>query len=509
MPKLVFMSKYKFNLIFMKKGLILIISLLISYVIWNSCSNVDNAKSIDKNEIEENYFRYEGENRTMTLLLKSLKERNDTTSFISNIIKNHGNPKWNESVIIPTENRLLIFTPFEDDRTDECESIWIFKLTREQTAYRIVTKDEADSEDLWTFDYFTQEMLRKRPISGIFFKLPPEDKTRGWIRIERCVDVFVGAGEGDEYEEVYKGTHCWTETHFVHDNGRRKEREKIDFIAPPTLDEGGYGGGGGGVYQPEAPEDIEDSIKADKDILPKKKPKTIIQDCDTMLMNMKEDASSDYKIFSSHPGAIIGKNKFPSFQTYLDSIKHSRLEYSITFRRYIEYGDTTYSTSFMIKGTENNTRLETFPSSIAHIHNHPNGLPPSPLDMKSMVDIATFPYSYKSFYVIMPDKTLYEFRIDDIAKLRRFKNKHYERMEIDKNTNKFKYKTEFYNCWRNAEKKFKLLGETLAWEYAIAYIFKKYDMGISLLKKEKDSDKFSVKYLREGSDNRYELVICK
>ena len=105
---------------------------------------------------------------------------------------------------------------------------------------------------------------------------------------------------------------------------------------------------------------------------------------------------------------------------------------------------------------------------------------------------------------------VYALEVTDRGKLTTFWNTYGSSMIIDPATNSFTKKTEFYDNWDNAQKNFAKLGETSAWEYAIAYLLAKYDMGVSFSKKTASDSGFTVQYLQKNeATGKFELMQCK
>lgn len=267
---------------------------------------------------------------------------------------------------------------------------------------------------------------------------------------------------------------------------------------------GGYhkGGNGRGTgrKKPKTQKNIDD--------LPTKRPEVVLLDCNSVFTRMKQDMYTDYNFLTNFKGRKLPENKkTPSFQDYLNVIKaNPNYEHSLT----LAYADEEYYTYDIISGSEKNkTEKRDSPYTIANIHNHPNNTPPSSQDIKTALNSAKEAINYKAFYTMMADSTVYAFRVTDRDKLVQFMKDYGEQMTIDTTTNKFTNKSGFDKAWKNGMDKFKRLGVTTAWEYTIAYLFEKYSMGLTLLKKEKGSNAFKVQYLRKGDKDKYELVKCE
>ena len=116
--------------------------------------------------------------------------------------------------------------------------------------YSVMTKKNVDDQNKWTFDYFTQEALKKKPRSGIVFRKIPS--TRGFVT--KCVKYW--AGHADDPTPIWK-ERCWdtyvTDNPNIPDPGTGGCRHCYEeaYLDP---DGGGGGGGSGNYTPPEEPE---------------------------------------------------------------------------------------------------------------------------------------------------------------------------------------------------------------------------------------------------------------
>ena len=120
--------------------------------------------------------------------------------------------------------------------------------------YSVMTKKNVDDQNKWTFDYFTQEALKKKPRSGIVFRKIPS--TRGFVT--KCVKYW--AGHADDPTPIWK-ERCWDT--YVPDNPNIPDPgtggcPHCCEEAYPDIDEGG-GGGGSGSYTPPSNDEIIDN----------------------------------------------------------------------------------------------------------------------------------------------------------------------------------------------------------------------------------------------------------
>ena len=111
--------------------------------------------------------------------------------------------------------------------------------------YSVMTKKNVDDQNKWTFDYFTQEALKKKPRSGIVFRKIPS--TRGFVT--KCVKYW--AGHADDPTPIWK-ERCWDtyepDNPNIPDPGTGGCRHCYEeaYLDP----DGGGGGGGSGNYTP-------------------------------------------------------------------------------------------------------------------------------------------------------------------------------------------------------------------------------------------------------------------
>ncbi len=266
---------------------------------------------------------------------------------------------------------------------------------------------------------------------------------------------------------------------------------------------------GGGSYSSNSDKNkTQQKNNKNKKDLPKKKPKEVKEDCDDLLDAIKDAMQGNFDKIKKYEGKKFSNGKtMPSYQDYLNTIKNSQNEYA--WQLIYDAENDTYYSNMRTDNRTNGVYQNHNTNLYACFHNHPNNLPPSPADIKAMFELALNAKDFKAFYTLMNNGTLYAFKVTDKAKMEKFWNAYKDKMEIDGTTNRFKDDTDFYNDWDTAEDKFSKLGKYQAWEYTIAYLFKKYDMGVSLIKKEAKENKFKVQYVRKGLKGRYQVYKCK
>ena len=111
---------------------------------------------------------------------------------------------------------------------------------------------ETIERDYWTFDYFTCDVLKKKPKSGLMF----EDvvKTKAGLPEYKCIRSRVEVELNGRIEYGDWKTHCWNDTQnfsLYGDDGNSMMNDfKLDDIGGAGGYIGGNCGGGGGVAQP-------------------------------------------------------------------------------------------------------------------------------------------------------------------------------------------------------------------------------------------------------------------
>lgn len=160
------------------------------------------------------FFTYGGADEGMSELIMYLRQIDGEKPFIRDLQEEFGSPGWDYATFSSDPYGNNMFVPLrKKEMKGEIEAIWYFRFEAGKVYYRPLTREEADAESGWMFDYFTQVVLGKQPASGLRYRLHEQPLTKGWMEVETCVDAFVSAGG----YEVYKGTHCWTCMQFVPD----------------------------------------------------------------------------------------------------------------------------------------------------------------------------------------------------------------------------------------------------------------------------------------------------
>ena len=416
-------------------------------------------------------------------------------------MKEYGYPVWQQAVNVYNDGQILLFIPVKNVQLEEIETIWTFKITNEQIRYYPVRKDRVGIEDSWSFDYFTQKVLNQTPKSGVRFEVKDnKPSTRGWVESIHCVQSFAGIEYDGQLVEVSTGWHCWSSMYYVQDVF---VMYILDFSGYGSGEDHFYGGGSGGGGSTPPP---VNTIKPKSD-LPKKKPKDILEDCNDIIIALKNALKKNNDTFINFQSPYDDKLKFPSYSEYLAKIQSDPTrEHSISLKYYPDNDE--YITNAIQTGDTHDVTIITDNLTVANVHNHPNNMPPSPRDLRTMIkNVVEYP-QYKALYTLTNDGTYYAFYVTNRNKAKTFWDKYKDEMIIDA-TNHFDEKTDFYDNWRNAIKRFEKLGSEDAWNYTLAYLMDKYDMGIGLFSQKKGENGFTSLHMKKDTDGIYQVVKCK
>ena len=218
------------------------ISLLLITVIF-SCKKEDYIE-VQQPDASEQFFAYDGQVKLTKSVINFLKIKNDSCEFIPALTEKYGYPLWNETIDIYEADMAVLFVPIHKKELDEIETIWVFRITGGRIYYHPVQREEADENERWTFDYFTQDALNKKPQSEIWVKpiIEKTTSTRGQIVIEYCNEIWTGSSSTGM---SYQYTHCWIKVHNFNSGWAM-----ADFPDGPGGNWGGTSDGGGGGYLP-------------------------------------------------------------------------------------------------------------------------------------------------------------------------------------------------------------------------------------------------------------------
>lgn len=174
---------------------------------------------------ERRFFRWNGFDETLSIIVEHLKLENDAPVFVDEFVRRYGFPLWQSACVFREGGNLVYAVPVRSVDADlEIGAIWYFIVGNGHVEYRIYTRAMAGRltdllggsgiEETWLFDYFTYHALHRIPRSGLLFE-PIRDSgiTRQIVSIEviRCVQGSVAAGyEDGAYSEDIKVPHCWS-----------------------------------------------------------------------------------------------------------------------------------------------------------------------------------------------------------------------------------------------------------------------------------------------------------
>lgn len=181
-----------------------------------------------------------------------LKTKNDSLDFVPRFIEKYGMPVWDNAVYLEDDCKYLL-VPFKNPSKKEIEGIWTFKIENNNYIHSFpVIKQKTIERDYWTFDYFTCDVLKKKPKSGLMF----EDvmKTKAGLPEYKCIRSRVEVELNGRIVYGDWKTHCWNDTENFSLYGDDRNSMMSDFKLDDIRGAGGYiggnGGGGGGVAQP-------------------------------------------------------------------------------------------------------------------------------------------------------------------------------------------------------------------------------------------------------------------
>ena len=194
-----------------------------------------------------------------------LKTKNDSLDFVPRFIEKYGMPVWDNAVYLEDDCKYLL-VPFKNPSKKEIEGIWTFKIENNNYIHSFpVIKQKTIERDYWTFDYFTCDVLKKKPKSGLMF----EDvmKTKAGLPEYKCIRSRVEVELNGRIVYGDWKTHCWNDTENFSLYGDDRNSMMSDFKLDDIRGAGGYiggnGDGGGGVFP--QPAETDNSPKIIKD----------------------------------------------------------------------------------------------------------------------------------------------------------------------------------------------------------------------------------------------------
>ncbi|MCD8186537.1 MAG: hypothetical protein LUD68_08895 [Rikenellaceae bacterium] len=181
---------------------------------------------------------------------------------------------------------------------------------------------------------------------------------------------------------------------------------------PELPDPGGGGGGGGGGTTPTEPEN-------------RPRPSDVKDDCSGNQIQTRSNLVNHKTLFENIEAATVGMNNYIDYPTYQSAVSgDNTIEHSTSI---IDYGDgATYLTP-VNHGTSGHVSID-YSSQyiIGSIHNHPNGTPPSAVDIITTGNIAGQRSHYRTTTVYIPAQSpgnqdiYYMIHVDDAQKAAAF-----------------------------------------------------------------------------------------
>lgn len=228
---------------------------LILFLCINSCQK-ENYSS-NEQSLTEKFFAYNGQRNLTEAVIRYLRIKNDSAPFAEKFAEKYGMPIWKGSVDIYESEQSALFVPVHKEEQAEIEHIWVFKNTNNKLAYNVIDRGNSVTDDEWMFDYFTQEVLNKKPKSGLIIRPMANDpdlpSTRATTVFRICNEIYTGNNKDGL---TYKYRHCWNididipDSYDPHENPGAGECKECMEVGP-GVDEGG-------AYSPDTPEVIPD-----------------------------------------------------------------------------------------------------------------------------------------------------------------------------------------------------------------------------------------------------------
>lgn len=202
-----------------------------------SCEKEMYDYSYKENRSVDKFFSNSIKEPIIDGVINFLKVKNDSLDFVPRFIEKYGIPSWDNSVYV-SEERNYLLVPFKNPSKKEIEGVWLFAFSPNNRIHSIpIVKQKTGMNDHWTFDYFTCDVLKKTPKSGLVFDCP---KTKGFADVIHCTFGTIEVGGYTVQQEP----HCWNDVMYLMDassNSSSQGGSGDDYIS---------GGGGGGASQP-------------------------------------------------------------------------------------------------------------------------------------------------------------------------------------------------------------------------------------------------------------------
>ncbi len=239
----------------------LIITLLVCSVIifWTGCQKDDIYENATKVEADT-FFHYGKRDMLVANVIGYLREKNDSSEFITAFKQKYGLPEWEKAVISENRTHILLFVPIVNHMYKDVETVWLFKITDNYIEYYPVSKRKVVQNDLLVFDYFTQEVYNRPSVNGVRYVLGEKrPSSKGWVTVTVGVEGFIGVEYNGNFSEFSTGWHYWSFVVFT------------QFNPDENIGGGGYdygsgegyfnGGGGGGGNPPPAGSELNSNLK--------------------------------------------------------------------------------------------------------------------------------------------------------------------------------------------------------------------------------------------------------
>lgn len=179
-----------------------------------------------------------------------------------------------------------------------------------------------------------------------------------------------------------------------------------------------------------------------------------------------------------YPGPVTNVR----WQDFTDSIANKdSIEYGTALN---DYADDGYHLTSIESGTAHNVVISNISNAttVATIHYHPNGTPPSARDLLSLVKSGIESNKMQSSMVYTRDSVFYSLQITDRSKLAAFYNK--IKNEVDSTTNDFKKDGEMDNVISRHYSAYESLGVEEKTITQMSLLLKKMDAGINIVRTE-------------------------
>ena len=203
-----------------------------------------------------------------------------------------------------------------------------------------------------------------------------------------------------------------------------------------------------------------------------------------------------------YPGPVTNVR----WQDFTDSIANKdSIEYGTALN---DYADDGYHLTSIESGTAHNVVISNISNAttVATIHYHPNGTPPSARDLLSLVKSGMESNKMQSSMVYTRDSVFYSLQITDRSKLASFYNK--LRNEVDSTTNDFKRKGEFDNILSRYKSSYESLDDERKTIIKMSIILKDFDTGVQIVKTGLKKSKKTVVYSVIKEKKKYKPINC-